>query len=157
MPPIQHSGIQIDRDRRYKEKDKFEEGLAQVDPFGYLMKSSFILKKRYKPNCITRFMYRINILHGIVIQLVHIQHILKGGAKRVHDVVLFVERRDPFANVVHLDVGRNAVLGKGDELMVIVLLHVVIRHLVLAEIQANHEKRAFWIGMRLIDKHGGCD
>lgn len=92
-------------------------------------------------------------LVDIIVQLVHIQYILKGGTKHVHDVKLFVERRDPFANVVHLDVGRNAVLGKGDELMIMLVMHVVIRHLVLAEIQANREKSAFWIGMGLIDEH----
>ena len=101
--------------------------------------------------------YMLYVLHGIVIELVHVQHILKGCAKRVHDVKLFVERYNPSANVVDLVMGRNAILGKGYELVVIVLLHVMIRHLVLAEIQANHEKSAFWIGMRLIDKHGGCD
>lgn len=83
---------------------------------------------------VSRFIYRIYILHGIVIQLVHVQHISKGGAKHVHDVMLFVERRNPRANVVHLVIGRNAILGKGDELVIIVMMHVVIRHLVLAEI-----------------------
>jgi hypothetical protein len=33
---------------------------------------------------------------------------------------------------------------------------VMVCHLVLAEIQANHEKRAFFVGVGLIDEHGGC-
>ena len=92
-------------------------------------------------------------LVGIVIELVYVQHILKGVTKHVHDVILFVERHNPSANIVDLVKGRNAILGKGDELMVIIMMHVVVRHLVLAEIQANHEKRAFFVRMRLIDKH----
>ncbi len=99
------------------------------------------------------YLFLSECLVDIIVQLVHIQYILKGGAKHVHDVKLFVERRDPFANVVHLVVGRKAVLGKGDELMIMLVMHVVIRHFVLAEIQANREKSALWIGMRLIDKH----
>lgn len=92
-------------------------------------------------------------LVSVDIQIIRVQHILKGGSEQIHDVILFVERCDPSANVVHLVMSRNAVLGKGDELVFIILMHVVICHLVLAEIQANHEKSALWIGVRLIDEH----
>ena len=154
MPPIPHSGIQSDRDTVYKEKDRFEEGQAQVDPFGYLWKSSFILKKDtthlYHNDM---YLFLSEYLVDIIVQLVHIQHILKGGTKHVHDVKPFVEWYNPSANVVHLVMGRRAVLGKGDKLVFAALMHVMVCHLVLAEIQANHEKRAFFVGVRLIDEH----
>lgn len=99
------------------------------------------------------YLFLSECLLAIIVQLIHIQYILKGGAKHVHDVKPFVERCDPCANVVHLVIGRNAVLGKGDKLVFAALMHVMVCHLVLAEIQANCEKRAFFVGMRLIDKH----
>jgi hypothetical protein len=34
MLPSLHNDIEIDQDIAYKEKDRFEEELAQADPFG---------------------------------------------------------------------------------------------------------------------------
>jgi hypothetical protein len=74
-------------------------------------------------------------------QLFLFQAITKGIAKHIHDAIFGIQWLNPRINVSELIVIRATILGKGNHLM-IVLIHLVVRHLVFAEVQLNNEKTA---------------
>lgn len=48
------------------------------------------------------YLFLSECLVDIIVQIICVQHIIKGDSKQVHDVILIVERCNPFANVVYL-------------------------------------------------------
>lgn len=66
-------------------------------------------------------------------QLFLLQAITKGIAKHIHDAMFGIQWLNPCINVSELIVVRMTILGKGHHLM-IVLIHMMVRHLVLAEV-----------------------
>jgi len=101
-------------------------------------------------------MFFLELMYELQFGLIHA--ITKGIAKEIHNALLFKLSLRPFRDVATLVITRNAILGKGND-FTLMLLHMMICHLIFAEIHLNDKNSACIAVLFLIDKHGceSCD